>query len=247
MIGKAKSIQHTSISVDYARLKKYGEEIGRKHLAGITGRDIAREFRLCQNLNTKCVNNTLRVILSPTIEDGQKLSNDDLRCIYEDYLRKMNLNEHQSIAFVHRDKAHTHIHIYINRIDFEGKAYDDSYISNRTARIAEEIAIERGLKTAREVQMQKLVSNMDIKEEIKHRHKVAMQTKPKSLKEYIDIMRANKVNIEVVQSKTGKVSGIRMEFQGNVFKASDIDRRLSYNNLIKEINIASKNTLKREL
>lgn len=235
MIGKAKSIKHTSISVDYARLKENGEELGRRYLAGETGEEIAQEFRMCQGLNAKCENNTLRIILSPTVEDGQKLSNNDLREIYGDYLKRMNLEENQSIAFVHRDKAHTHIHIYANRIGFDGAAYNDSFISNRTAKVAEEIALDRGLKTARDVQMQKLESNKDIREEIKHRHKATMETKPRNLNEYIETMRANKVSVEVVQSKTGKVSGLRMEFQGNKFKASEIDRKLSFDNLMKEI------------
>jgi len=236
MIGKAKSIKHTSISVDYARLKESGEELDRRHLAGETGEEIAQEFRMCQGLNARCENNTLHIILSPTIEDGQKLSNNDLREIYREYLKRMNLEDNQSIAFVHRDKAHTHIHIYANRINFEGVAYNDSFISNRTAKVAEEIALERGLKTAREVQMQKLISNKDIKEEIKHRHKATMETKPRNLNEYIETMRANKVSVEVVQSKTGKVSGLRMEFQGYIFKASEVDRKLSFENLMKEIN-----------
>jgi len=63
-----------------------------------------------------------------------------------------------------------------------------------------------------------------------------METKPRNLNEYIETMRANKVSVEVVQSKTGKVSGLRMEFQGYIFKASEIDRKLSFENLMKEIN-----------
>ena len=46
-------------------------------------------------------------------------------------MKEMNLGERQAIAFVHQDKEHKHIHLYVNRIDFNGKAYNDSlYTSN---------------------------------------------------------------------------------------------------------------------
>jgi len=32
-----------------------------------------------------------------------------------------DLKDRQAVAFVHRDKAHTHVHAYVNRIGFDGK------------------------------------------------------------------------------------------------------------------------------
>lgn len=233
MIGKGKSIIHTSIAVDYARLKEKAQELDRFHLAGESGTDIEREFRMCQNLNQKCEKNTLQFIISPTVEDGKKLTVSDFREIYRDFINRMGLENNQSIAFLHKDREHAHIHIYANRIGFDGVAYKDNFISNRSAKTAEEIAIDRGMRTAKQVQEMKQESQKDIISEIKHRHEVAMQHKPKNLEDYIDLMKASKVNIEVVQSKTGKISGLRMEFQGNTFKASEIDRKLSFGNLSK--------------
>lgn len=234
MIGKGASIAHTTIAVDYARLKDTGEEIGRTHLAGETGPEIAKEFKMCQNLNNRCEKNTLQFILSPTVEEGQKLTNKDLSGIYKDFIKHMGLEDNQSVAFVHRDKAHTHIHIYANRIDFQGKAFDDAFISNRSARIAEVIAQERGMTTAREVQAMNLEGSKTIREEIKHRHSVAMKHKPRDLNDYIELMKANKVEVEVVGSKTGSISGLRMTFEGQTFKASDIDRKMSFKSIEKE-------------
>jgi hypothetical protein len=235
MIGKGKSIAHTSIAVDYARLKENATELDRFHLAGETGPDIEREFRMCQDLNQKCEKNTLQFIISPTVEDGKKLTQSDFREIYRDFIKRMGLEKNQSIAFLHRDKEHAHIHIYANRIGFDGIAYKDNFISNRSAKIAEEIAQQRGLTLARDVQTQRLEQNKEIISEIKYRHEVAMQHRPRDLNDYITLMKANKVNVEVVHSKTGKISGLRMEFEGHTFKASDIDRSMSYGNLNKQL------------
>ena len=235
MIGKGKSLAHTSIAIDYARLKETGEELGRQHLAGETGAEIAQEFRMCQDLNGRCENNTLQFIISPTIEEGQKLSNQDLKEIYTDFIKKMGLEENQNIAFAHRDTRHTHIHVYANRIDFEGKAFNDAFISNKSARIAEIIAQERGMTTARDMQAVNLEASKTIREEIKHRHTVTMQHKPRDMQDYIQLMKANKVEVEIVTSKTGKVSGLRMSFEGQTFKASDIDRKMSFQGIQNQV------------
>ena len=63
----------------------------------------------------------------------------------------MKLINHQSIAFVHEDKKHKHIHLYVNRIDFNGNAYNDSFIGKKTQKIAEIVALKLGLKTVKEV------------------------------------------------------------------------------------------------
>lgn len=235
MIAKGKSITHTSIAVDYARLKESATELDRLHLSGDTGAEIEQQFRMCQNLNGNCKNNTLQFVISPTIEDGQRLKQSEFREIYREFIQKMNLQEHQSVAFLHKDQAHTHIHIYANRIDFNGQAYNDSYISNRSAQMAEEIAIQRNLTTARQVQETHKLNNKHTIDEIKARHEITMKHKPQNLNDYIELMKASKVNVHVVKSKTGRVSGLRMEFAGQSFKASEIDRNLSFKRLSEQI------------
>ncbi len=68
----------------------------------------------------------------------------------------MELKNRQAIAFVHRDKAHTHVHVYVNRIGFDGKAYNDSFIGKRSQLAADNVAKELGLTRVREVQQEKL-------------------------------------------------------------------------------------------
>lgn len=62
-------------------------------------------------------------MLSPSIDDGKKLSKQELKEITKKFIKAMALKERHAIAFVHTDKEHTHIHLYVNRIGFDGKAY----------------------------------------------------------------------------------------------------------------------------
>lgn len=235
MIARGTSISHTRAAVNYGQLEsRKAEEIGRRFLGGENAQEIAQEFRMCQDLNHRCQNNTLQFVVSPSIEDGRRLSKEDLQEIYNDFLKRMGLDDRQSIAYVHRNCDHTHMHIYVNRIGFDGVAYNDKFLSNRSSREAENIAISRGMETARNVETLKLASNQDLVDRIKQAHEIAMQHKPRDLNDYIDLMRASKVKVEVVKSEfTDKISGLRMELDGTQFKASQISRGMSYNNLMK--------------
>lgn len=44
----------------------------------------------------------------------------------------MKLQDHQAVTFVHRDKAHTHLHLYVNCINVNGSAYNDSFIEKKS-------------------------------------------------------------------------------------------------------------------
>ena len=146
MIGKGTSIAHTGTSIDYGwNQEKDAEIVFSQHLAGNSPQEITEEFRLIQEENTRCQKNTLSFILSPTQEDGRNLSKEQLGELTQKFIKEMQLKERQAIAFVHRDKAHTHVHLYVNRIGFDGKAYNDSFIGKRSQLAAENVAKEMGL------------------------------------------------------------------------------------------------------
>ena len=91
MIGKAKSIAHTSNAIDYGKDKAGSEEISRNNVIGKTGLEIENEFKVYQNLNSNAKLNTISVVISPEPEDGRRLTKEDFKSITNDYLRKMNL------------------------------------------------------------------------------------------------------------------------------------------------------------
>lgn len=134
MIGKGKSISHTSASMAYGwNQEKSAIVVLKEYLAGNTPEELTKEFQIIQDMNENCKKNTISFVLSPTIEDGKKLKKKELGDLAKKFLARMNLNNRQAVAFVHKDKAHTHIHLYVNRIDFKGKAYPDGFIGNRSS------------------------------------------------------------------------------------------------------------------
>jgi len=157
MIGKGHAIASTGAAIEYGwNQEKEAEVVLKEHLAGDNPQEIAEEFRIIQSQNERCSKNTLSFIVSPTVEDGKELSKKDLSELAKRFLKEINLQNNQSIGFVHRDKKHTHVHIYTNRIGFDGKTYNDSFIGKRSQLAANEVAKHLGLKRVQEVQQEKL-------------------------------------------------------------------------------------------
>ena len=153
MIGKGKSISHTGASMEYGwNQEKDAEIVFQQHLYGESPKEITKEFKLLQGQNYNCRKNTLSFVISPTIKDGKKLTTSDLQKITEKFMKELKLGERQAIAFVHQDKDHKHINLYVNRIDFKGVAYNDSFIGKRSQLAAEKVAESMQLTTVKQVQ-----------------------------------------------------------------------------------------------
>ncbi|HEY9185347.1 MAG TPA: relaxase/mobilization nuclease domain-containing protein [Salegentibacter sp.] len=233
MIGKGHAIAGTRVSISYGwNQGKDAEIVLREYVIGDNPGEIAEEFKFIQSQNYRCHKNTLSFIVSPTIEDGKNLNNKDLEELARKFLKEIRLQDHQSIGFVHRDKAHTHLHIYTNRIGFNGKAYNDSFIGKRSQIAADNVAKELGLTRVKEVQKEKLQELKGLRQEIKRIHDRVLQTKPKSLDDYMNKMKAYNVEVIPTINKANRLQGFRMEYKGVNLKASEVDRSMSGNRLI---------------
>lgn len=229
MIGKGKSISHTAASIAYGwNQEKTAEVVFKQHLIGESPNEVSQEFKIIQEQNYRCTNNTLSFVLSPTIEDGKELSKDDLSEITKKFLNEMKLENNQAIAFVHRDKAHTHIHLYANRIDFEGTAYKDNFIGKRSQIAAEKVAHEMGLTTAKEIQLQKLQELKGVRNEIKKLHEQVLKyDKPKDFDTYIKKMKQREVKVIPAINKSEQLQGFRFQYKGHNLKGSEVHRSMS--------------------
>lgn len=237
MIGKGKSISHTRASMGYGwNQEKNAEVVLRQHLVGENPKEITEEFQRIQAMNHNCERNTLSFVLSPTINDGQRLKKKELKILAKEFMEKMKLGERQAIAFVHRDKEHTHIHLYVNRIDFKGIAYNDSFIGKRSQQAAEKTAETLRLTTVKQVQMEQEFQTKELRNEIKRRHELTLRhQKPENYQQYLVGMKANGVDVIPSINKQGKLQGFRFEFQGHSFKGSEIHRDLGMTGIGREL------------
>lgn len=233
MIGKGKSISHTKASINYGwNVEKEADFIIKQNVVGDSPSEIASEFKMIQNQNEKCKRNTLSFVLSPSIEDGQKLGLKQLVKVTNDFIKDLKLEEHQAVAFVHNDKEHKHIHLYVNRIDFKGKAFKDNYIGKRAQKAAERVALINELKTVQQTRLEKQNKNKSIRKGIYDAHTIALKQKPKDIEDYILKMGEKQIGVKPITTKDEILQGFRYIFNEENLKASEVHRSMSLNKFL---------------
>ena len=163
----------------------------------------------------------------------------------------MGLADHQWVAVTHKDTDNMHIHIIANRISLYGEVYDTTFVSNKAARVAEELSRKYGLTIAKEVkaerQHQKAKANPTREQTKQQIQKIcyALLEKYKGTgitghSMFLYDLNKSGVIIERLKNKQGKVYGLKFSYCGQTFKASEIGREFGYHSLRKNFEVANK-------
>ena len=256
MIGKCKAIAHGSTALDYIfREGKLGSRLVFHNLCSREPKAIYEEMKMVSDYNTRCRNKFLRIEIGIAPQDERKLPVSELMRIAHLFAKQMGLDNHQWVAVTHKDTDNRHIHIIANRISLYGEVYDTTFVSNRAARVAEEISRSKGLTIAKEVKVermyQKAKSNPTREQTKQQVQKICYALLDKYKGGGISghsmfLYELNKSNIiiERMKNKQGKVYGLKFSFGGQSFKASEIGREFGYHSLQKNFEIANKAELK---
>lgn len=237
MIGKGKSVSNSGGNCKYALEKDKAEILDKRFLSSETPEGISKEMASFQNLNGNCKNNTISFVLSPDKADN--LSNEQLKSIANDFLKKMGLENNQSLIVKHVDnkKKIPHIHIYTNRIDFEGQAYNDSFIGKKTSEMADRIAQERNLTRARSVELQNIQARKPTKEQVQAIFENALK-ESKSPEQFFKNVQAKGVELTNSIDKMGNVRGYRVKFKDIDIKASQVGNKFTFAKLSNTLSMA---------
>ena len=259
MIGKCKAIAHGSNALEYIfREGKLGNRLVFHNLCSREPKAIYEEMKVVSDYNTRCRNKFLRIEIGIAPQDEEKLSVSGLMRIAHLFANQMGLNNHQWVAVTHKDTDNRHIHIIANRISLYGEVYDTTFVSNRAAKVAEEISREKNLTIAKEVRAER-----------KHQKAKANPTREQTKKEVQQICYAlldkykgggisghsmflyelNKkgIIIERMKNKQGNVYGLKFSYAGQSFKASEIGREFSCRSLQKNFEISKKTEPKKTM
>ena len=257
MIGKCKAIAHGSTALDYIfREGKLGSRLAFHNLCSREPKTIYEEMKVVNDYNTRCRNKFLRIEIGIAPQDEKRLPVSELMRIPHLFAKRMGLDNHQWVAVTHKDTDNRHIHIIANRISLFGEVYDTTFVSNRAARVAEEISREKGLTIAKEIKAerkhQKTKAN-PTREQTKHQVQnvcYALLDKYKGTgitgnSMFLYELNKNGITIERVKNKQGKVYGLKFSYRGQSFKASEIGREFGYRSLKNNFEPTNKEALKR--
>ena len=257
MIGKCKAIAHGSTALDYIfREGKLGNRLAFHNLCSRESKAIYEEMKLVSDYNTRCRNKFLRIEIGIAPQDKKKLSVSELAQIAHLFAKKMGLDNHQWVAVTHKDTDNRHIHIIANRISLYGEVYDTTFVSNKAARITEEISREKGLTIAKEVKIkrkhQKAKANPTREETKRELQRICYDLLEKykgtgitGHSMFLYELNKHGVTIERMRNKQGKVYGLKFSYGEHTFKASEIGREFGYHSLKKNFEPTNKEALKR--
>ena len=255
MIGKCKAIAHGSTALDYIfREGKLGYRLAFHNLCSREPKAIYEEMKVVSDYNSRCRNKFLRIEIGIAPQDEKKLSVSELMWITHLFAKQMGLDNHQWVAVTHKDTDNRHIHIIANRISLYGEVYDTTFVSNRAARVAEEISREKHLTIAKEVKAKKQHQEpkaSPIREQTKQQVQqicYALLDKYKGMgitghSMFLYELNKNGIAIERMKNKQGKVYGLKFSYAGQSFKASEIGREFGYRSLQKNFEPTEKKEL----
>ena len=252
MIGKCKAIAHGSMALDYIfREGKLGYRLAFHNLCSRDPKTIYEEMKVVSDYNTRCRNKFLRIEIGIAPQDEEKLSVSGLMRIAHLFAKRMGLDNHQWVAVTHKDTDNRHIHIIANRISLYGEVYDTTFVSNKAAKITEEISREKGLTIAKEIKAerkhQKAKANPTREETKRELQRIcyALLEKYKSTgitghSMFLYELNKHGVTIERMKNKQSKVYGLKFSYCGQTFKASEIGREFGYHSLQKNFETTNK-------
>ena len=252
MIGKCKAIAHGSTALDYIfREGKLGSRLAFHNLCSRDPKTIYEEMKVVSDYNSRCRNKFLRIEIGIAPKDEKRLPVSELMGIAHLFAKRMGLDNHQWVAVTHKDTDNRHIHIIANRISLYGEVYDTTFVSNKAAKVAEEISREKGLTIAKEVKAErkhpKAKAN-PTREQTKHQIQNVCYTLLEKYKGtgitghsmFLYELNKNGISIERMKNKQGKVYGLRFSYAEQTFKASEIGREFGYRSLQKNFEETNK-------
>ena len=252
MIGKCKAIAHVSTALDYIfREGKLGYRLAFHNLCSREPKTIYEEMKVVSDYNSRCKNKFLRIEIGIAPQDEKRLPVSELMRIAHLFAKRIGLDNHQWVAVTHKDTDNRHIHIIANRISLYGEVYDTTFVSNRAARVAEEISREKGLTIAQEVKAKKKYQKTKaspMREQTKQQvQKIcyALLDKYKGTgitghSMFLYELNKNGIIIDRMKNKQGNVYGLKFSCAGQSFKASEIGREFGYHSLQKNFETTNK-------
>ena len=228
MIGKAKAVGGSVKGMEYLEPErgldeqKKGYELYKNMLVGETPAEIIRELKDWNADNPNLKNQVFSMVMSPAIEDGKKLSNVELHAMGREFMEKtlgINPDTQPYLMYVHTEKEHKHVHIYTPRTDANGQTINDSFIGKKAQNAADEVAQGHHLTRAGEIGKERI---KELKTALK-----GISVSSLSFDDYRHKAEQKGMKINLTINKQGEMQGYKIQYKGNEYKASDVDRSLT--------------------
>lgn len=176
---------------------------------------------------------------------SENISNELMKQIGNDYMMGCGFTQHQFIMFRHLDADHPHLHILVNRIDFDGKVLSDSNDFQRSEKVLRELekkynltevlssreAKERAM-TKEELEMMKRTNQPSGKLALQEiiRNVLHSGTRLSTL-DFVQALEDKGVRVLFNQAQTGYVSGISYSYKGFISTGAKLGKDFKWTSI----------------
>lgn len=229
--------------------------------------DVKAYFEDFVKLSGRVKNPIFTASINPTEEDLERLTDEELRQIGEDYMQQMGYEAQPFIIFKHTDIERTHIHIVSVRVDGQGRKIDSNYENVKSSRIRRyiekryglEIAQKASLKEERRKETERLLKTKNVlsgamekggrslTKEIRSSLRYIVRFDYHDFTTYNALLSIYGIKAEKVQSAEGSFEGIvyyltneKGERISNAIKGSDISKDFTYGSLLKDFELRTR-------
>jgi len=196
--------------------------------------DIAHDFNLQASMRPSVQKPVCHTILSFSTHDSERLTDDIMVKIANEYLHEMGYGDTQSLIVRHSDRQHPHLHICINRIGNDGKTISDRNEKYRSKKICRELTERYGLTIGegkQEVNRSRLRGEDKLQYEIFDTIK-SILPQSQNWKDFVAKLEQQDITTRFkTKGNTDVVQGIIFAKNGCSFSGSKIDRSCSFSRL----------------
>lgn len=171
-------------------------------------------------------------------EDVDKVDDNLMRKVADDYMRRMHIKNTQYILVRHFDREHPHCHLVFNRIDNSGHLISDKNDRVRSAKICKELTAKYGLHMAEgkdHVHRERLRGADAVKYQIYDALEAAVP-RCRNWNELETALQRQGIRMSFIyRGTTTDFQGIAFEKDGLHFNGSKIDRKYSFSKISTEL------------
>jgi len=219
---------------------KQAEVLAAEGVRSTSAERMAADFNAQRELNPALGRAVMHVALA--WPPGEELSNDQVTALARAYLKEMKVDaDNTQWALVrHRDQAHPHAHLLVNRVDNNGATVSDQHNYRQSAEACRKLEKQYGLVSAQEVsqdnrraQREELPARAAAKlyvQDALSRH-LPHATSPEELTE---ALQRDGIGVQATYQK-GQLQAVVFEHEGQHLKGSELSRAYSGNNLARTI------------
>ena len=195
---------------------------------------IIQGFENQHDLNKRITKPVYHISLDFSAKDSAKQTNDLIVEIGKAYMARMKMEDTQYLMVRHYDKEHLHIHLIINRVDFNAKTISDKNDRLRSELICKELTHQHQLYFAEgkeNVKTHRLKgadkTKYEIYEALKHAISQCMDWKELAIQ-----LSEKGIAISFkYKGKTKEIHGVTFRKDELSFNGSKVDRQLSYSKI----------------